>query len=427
MSRAILLAALVLLTLAQRPAAPEPGGPPVKAAPAAPSFAVQVKASAASFMTAPVASPQSPPPAPARPQSVEKFIEKSAPDALSAPEFARLVTALSEPGGYFDTDNLISNELSYLHVMSKLRQLGVSGGAYIGVGPDQNFSYIAQLRPRIAYIIDIRRDNLLQHLLFKSLFALARNRVEYLALLLGKPAPPDLRQWDKRSISELIDYLDKTPAKRELFTATRARVAEQLKACGVALSDGDLETINRIHESFFAAGLDLKFTSHNRSPRSYYPNYRELLLEKDLTGKQANYCANEDDFQFVKSLEARNLVVPVIGNLAGERALSSIGRDIAVRNLRVSAFYTSNVEFYLMLEGGFEQFVQNVKQLPRDERSVIIRSYFSGGYGYRHPQAVPGYYSSQLLQPIESLVREYARGGIRSYGELVTKDSLELR
>lgn len=402
MSRAFLLAALVLLALTQRPGAPDLMNPPVNAAP-------RTEANPAASKTA------------------DKATDKTAPDALTNAEFARLVAALSEPGGYFDTDNLISNESSYLHVMGKLRQMGVTGGAYIGVGPDQSFSYIAQIRPRVAYIIDIRRDNLLQHLLFKSLFTLAHNRVEYLSLLFGKPAPPDLKQWDKRGINDIADYLDRTPAKQELFAATRARVADQLKSYGVPLSNEDIEKINRIHENFFAAGLDLKFTSHNRSPRSYYPNYRDLMLEKDLTGKQANYCASEDDFQYLKSLEARNLVVPVVGNLAGARALAAIGRDIAARGLRVSAFYTSNVEFYLMLEGGFQQFAENVKQLPRDDRSVIIRSYFSGGYGYRHPQAVSGYYSSQLLQPLGSFVKEYTRGGLKSYGELVTKDSLELK
>ena len=78
--------------------------------------------------------------------------------------FAWLVERLSEPGGYFDTDNLISNETSYLHVLGALRERGVSGGAFIGVGPDQGFAYIAQVRPNIAFMIDIRRDNLLQHL-----------------------------------------------------------------------------------------------------------------------------------------------------------------------------------------------------------------------------------------------------------------------
>src|SRR5262252_6651083 len=89
-------------------------------------------------------------------------------DRLSASEFARLIERLSEPNGYFDTDNLISNEASYLHVIGKLRRMQVTGGAYLGVGPDQNFSYIAQIRPRIAFIVDIRRDNLVEHLLFKA-------------------------------------------------------------------------------------------------------------------------------------------------------------------------------------------------------------------------------------------------------------------
>src|SRR5918911_5744416 len=103
--------------------------------------------------------------------------------------FAALSARLSEPGGYFDSDNLISNETSYQHVLIKMRELGVSGGVYIGVGPDQSFTYIAKIRPRMAIMIDIRRDNLLQHLLFKALFGRAGNRVEYLCLFFGKPFP----------------------------------------------------------------------------------------------------------------------------------------------------------------------------------------------------------------------------------------------
>ena len=99
--------------------------------------------------------------------------------AAQAP-FASLVEQLSEPGGEFDTDNLISNEQSYLHVVPALEQAGLAGGVYIGVGPDQNFSYIARIRPAEAFIVDIRRDNLLLHLLFKAIFVTTKNRVEYL-------------------------------------------------------------------------------------------------------------------------------------------------------------------------------------------------------------------------------------------------------
>jgi hypothetical protein len=347
--------------------------------------------------------------------------------ALTSAEFPRLIEQLSEPGGYFDSDNLISNEASYLHVLGRMRRIGVTGGAYIGVGPDQSFSYIAQLRPRIAFMIDIRRDNLLHHFLFKSLFALSRNRLEYLCLFFGKPVPENLRQWDQRSIQQLIEYIDKTPPKRELFEAARAAVQAKVKSFGLPLTAAELETIARIHAAFFAEGLDIRFTSRNRPPRSYYPTYRDLMLEKDLTGKQGNYLVSEDDFQFLKTMEERNLIVPVVGNLAGEHALSAIGRVIAERGERVSALYTSNVEFYLMREGGFDRFAENVKRLPRDERSVIIRSYFSGAYGLSLPQALPGYFSTQLLQTMESFVKEYQSDGYQTYADVVNKHSLDLR
>ncbi len=158
---------------------------------------------------------------------------------------------------------------------------------------------------------------MLQHLFFKSLFALSRNRLEYLCLLFGKPVPENLRQWDGRTIQQLMDYLDKTPSKRELFDATRAAMQAKVKGFGMPLEAMELDTIRNIYAAFFSEGLDLRFTSHNRPPRSYYPTFRDLMLEKDLTGKQGNYLVTEDDFQFLKTMEERNLIVPVVGNLAG--------------------------------------------------------------------------------------------------------------
>ncbi len=369
---------------------------------------------------------QAPAQAPDRASAPAKSLDR----ALTSEQFAQIVEKFSEPNGYFDSDNLISNETSYLHVMGRMRKMNVSGGAYIGVGPDQSFSYIAQIRPGIAFITDIRRDNLLQHLFFKSLFVLSRNRLEYLCLLFGRPVPSDLKSWDSRSILEIVNYLDKTPSKREMFEKTKAEIQTKVKGFDLKLDPAELETISRIHTAFFDAGPDLKFTSRNRPPRWYYPSYRELLLEKDLTGKQCNYLVNEDDFRFLRSLEERNLIIPVVANLAGGQALKSIAQYLVERGERVSAFYTSNVEFYLMRgfrDDEFNRFAENVSQLPRDERSVIIRSYFNGAWGYEHPQSVSGYYSTQLLQTMDSFVREYSSGGYKSYSELVGKHTLDLR
>jgi len=120
--------------------------------------------------------------------------------AASDTSFAGLVAQLSETPGYFDSDNIITNEASYLQIASQLTKVGTHGGAYIGVGPDQNFSYIGIIRPTVAFMFDIRRDNMLEHLIFKAIFQRARNRAEYLALLLGRPVPADVEGWSSRPL-----------------------------------------------------------------------------------------------------------------------------------------------------------------------------------------------------------------------------------
>ena len=327
--------------------------------------------------------------------------------------FAARVAQLSERGGFFDTDNLISNERSYLHVMPALRESGLSGGAYIGVGPDQNFSYIAQVRPAIAFIVDLRRDNVLLHLFFKALFSMSDTRADYLSLMFGRPIPTPLEEWRNASLDKLIAHVESSQLSDTAVTALLARVDDKIKTFGVPLSDSDLTTINRFHRRFISAGLPLKFQTTGRAPQSYYPTYRELLLETDRQGRRGNFLASEDDFQFVRSLERRDLVIPVVGDLAGSSALVEIGRLMTSRGDRLSAFYASNVEFYLFADGKFPLFVENLKQLPHTSRSLIIRSVF-GGLG----QSVPGYYSSSLVQAVDQLVQGYASGNFRAYYEL---------
>lgn len=341
--------------------------------------------------------------------------------------FVRLIEELSEPSGYFDTDNLISNETSYLHVIGKLDELGLEGGAYLGVGPDQNFSYIAQLRPRVAYILDIRRDNMLQHLLFKSLFVLAGSRVEYMCSLFGRPPPRGGGSWDGAEIEDLVAYIDSTEVDPRLLMRTMEEVELVLSRVGLGLSEEDRFTIRRFHEVFARAGLDLRFSSHNRPPLPDYPTYRRLLLERDLRGRRSSYLAEEEDYRYLRSLQRRNLIIPVVGDFAGDHALRAIGRDVAARGATVTAFYTSNVELYLMRDGVFDRFAANLASLPFDDRSVIIRSYFGRGFMPRHPFGVRGYVSTQLLQPIEALVSHQRAGGFVSYYELVTRDAMDPR
>lgn len=340
--------------------------------------------------------------------------------------FAYEIARLSEPGGVFDTDNLISNEASYLHVLDQLRDLGVSGGAYVGVGPEQNFSYIAHLRPSVAYILDIRRDNMLQHLMFKALFALSRNRMEYLCLLFGRPAPDDLEAWTARDVSELLGYLERAAVTEQSAVHARRALDGAIATFGVPLSARDTATIDRFHREFIRAGLSLRFRSAGRAPRFFYPTYRDLALERDRSGGRASYLATEEAFRVVQSLERRDLVIPVVGDFAGPHALEAIGRAVAERGERVSVFYTSNVEFYLFRSGVFADFARNVASLPAAENAVIVRSLFHNTLGIVHPKTVPGYYSTQLAQFFDVFLREAAGdGGYRGYWDLVTRGELD--
>jgi hypothetical protein len=328
---------------------------------------------------------------------------------------AELIATLSEAGGSFDTDNLISNERSYLHVVPTLRSLaGQAGGngVYLGVGPDQNFSYIAHLRPTLAILVDIRRDNLLLHLLFKAMFAEAPTRASYLALLTGRGEPAATRDASIETLVRLID--DAKPLDNSALGRLEARLAAVIDGFGVPLSNADRATIARFHRRFTDRSLSLQFNSTGRPPQYDYPTYRDLLLEVDRDGVRRSFLASEEDFQFVKALHARDRIVPIIGDLAGRAAIANVGRYLDTTGLRVSAFYTSNVEFYLFRNGTAPAFMSNLARLPRQPGSVIVRSVFPGG-GARIAR---GYNSASQTQPIQVLLVGYQQGLFRQYWEL---------
>lgn len=335
--------------------------------------------------------------------------------------FGALVARLSENAGYFDSDNIISNEASYLQISSQLAKVGTRGGVYIGVGPDQNFSYVALIRPAVAFMLDIRRDNLLEHLYFKSLFAVSRNRLEFMCRLFGKPVPADADRWTGRQIGLLIDYLERNPVDSAAAAETRRLTNARIAAFGVPLDARDRAMIERYRSEFIADGLDTRYSSIGRNNRMDYPTFRQLLLATDRAGKPQNYLEEEDAYQFVRSLEQRDLVVPVVGNVAGVKAVKAIGQYATEHHLVISAFYVSNVEQYLLSrDGGFDDYARNVIALPHDSASVIIRSYF-GRLGIPHPLYVPapGNISTSMIETVDSFARRFAAGELRGYADLV--------
>jgi hypothetical protein len=280
-------------------------------------------------------------------------------------------------------------------------------------------------RPAIAFILDLRRDNLLLHLLFKSIFETSRTRLDFLALLFGRPAAPDPRPWRARPLEDLLGRIDSSPFDSLRHRRTHAALVERIRGYGLPLTAADLTTLRRFHDEFARSGLDLRFTSYGRGPRSYYPTIRQLYLERDLSGRPASFLAEEQDFQFLRELQIRGRVIPIVGDFGGRRALAGIAGVLNDRQLAVSLFYTSNVEFYLFRQGTFRRYVENMRALPWHDPGLIVRSYFGGVMGQVHPQAIPGYASAQLAQTARSFLELTAQPDNVSYWDVVTVGAVE--
>ena len=334
---------------------------------------------------------------------------------VSRSQFAQYIVDFSEPEGYFDTDNFISNETSYLHVVPDLRRQVKPGFVYLGVGPDQNFSYIVHTRPSLAIVTDIRRQNMLQHLLYKALFDLSSSRAEYLAMLFSRETP----KVDSRA--SLRDHLLRVRSSgssvarfRTNFTAIRDRLVQ---GYGLKLSTDDLEKIEYVYRTLHEEGLDLRFSSIGRNNAASYPTFESLLLQTDRSGQLQGYLATEELFQWMKRFEAENRLIPIVGDFAGARALKSVASFLQKNGLMVSTFYTSNVEYYLFENAEWRPFVSNVRAFPSTEDAVFIRAYF-GSFGV-HPLNVPGHRSTTLVHSMRDFLRNESAGKIRSYSDVI--------
>ena len=334
---------------------------------------------------------------------------------VSIEQFGRYIEQWSEPEGYFDSDNFISNETSYLHVIGQLRRQVKPGGIYLGVGPDQNFSYIVHTRPMLAIITDIRRQNMLEHLWYKALFALASNRVEYLSILTSRE-PPRLRT--DASLEEILRAVRTARTSDAVYRKNLSAIQTLLvNKYGLKLSASDMAKIDYIHRTFWEHGLELRFSSIGRGNALNYPTFEEMLLETDRQGQLQGYLSTEGLFQQLRKFQAENRLIPIVGNFSGPSALKNVGAFLTTNGLQVSQFYTSNVEFYLFGTSEWRRFVANLRSLPLTDDAIFIRSYF--GNGRRHPQNVPGHRPTSLIKPIAPFLTDYVAGRLSEYWDIV--------
>jgi hypothetical protein len=334
-------------------------------------------------------------------------------------EFARIVREFSEDGGYFLSDNFTSNETAYLYVISKMKQLGATGGAYVGVGPEQNFTYIAKTRPRIAFIVDIRRQAMIQHLMFKAVFHLSANRTQFLCMLLSKPPthPKEKAPSADSSAADILAFISQIPAADRVYDSNLATIRKTIRDdFQIPLTAGDLASLEYVYKSFRTDGLEIAFRMDGFD--GWFPTLKELILQPDQFGKPGNFLATRDDYDFVRDMHERNMIIPVVGDFAGKKALLAVGDYLRKNGYSVTAFYTSNVEQYLFENGVFPRFVENVRKLPITDRSLFIRSVLN--MRYSHPASIGGHMMTTFMQKIPVFLKDYDEGLYKDYSDMVT-------
>jgi hypothetical protein len=346
---------------------------------------------------------------------------RTVPEQLTDQQFWQLVEDFSEPNGYFRSDNLLSNENAFQHVVPTLQAALPADGVYLGVGPEQNFTYIAAIKPRLAFIVDIRRGNMNLQLLYKAFMELSRDRADFLSHLFARPRPANLT--DRTPVTELLDAYELAAPSEELYHRYLQEAADHLiKTHRFALTADDVRGMEYVYNAFYKAGPDLNY-SFSGFPFGggggfRFPTYSVLMTETDATGQHRSYLATEENYRLVANMEKRNAIVPVTGDFAGPKALRSVGRYLKSHDATVTAIYTSNVEQYLFQsDTNWRKYYGNIATLPIDAKTTFIRSVSNRGY-----QGGPGAFGPRAqtrLCSVAELLKAFNRGQITGYYDVI--------
>jgi hypothetical protein len=300
------------------------------------------------------------------------FATDTLPTQLSDAEFWKMIQDFSEPNGEFPYENFVSNESNYQTVLPELKRKIQPGGVYIGVAPEQNFTYAAVIQPKISFIIDIRRQNMLEHLMYKALFEMSPTRADFLSNLFSRPRSADLA--DSSGLEGMFNELERIKPSRALFDKTLQAIKDNLKQHKFTVSGGDLDRIRFVFDVFYRGGPQMDYKFASATPSQRVPSFVRLMTTSDRTGTNWNFLGTKAAYDLVRDMQLRNVIVPLVGDFAGRKALRAIASYLKAHDATVSVFYISNVEYYIQPDPAkWTSYQQNLASLPVDDNSTFIR------------------------------------------------------
>lgn len=300
------------------------------------------------------------------------FAADTLPSQLSDAEFWKLVEDFSEPNGDFPYENFVSNEITYQTVIPELKRTIQPGGVYLGVAPEQNFTYAAVLQPKLSFIIDIRRQNMLELLMYKELFEMSPTRAEFLSNLFSRPRTADLT--DSLGLEGMFSGLETIRPTKAMYDKTLQTIKDLLNQHKYTLSRKDLDGVSKVFNAFYQGGPQMDYKFASATPTQNVPSFVRLMTTDDRAGTNWNFLGTKAAYDRVRDMQRRNVIVPLVGDFAGPKTLRAISSYLKAHGAVVSVFYISNVEYYVQMNASsWASYQRNLATLPTDSKSRFIR------------------------------------------------------
>lgn len=255
---------------------------------------------------------------------------------------ARVTTKCRDKSHY-----IASNE--YFHQMYRPFIEGLGGG-HIGVGTEQNFIFIAWERSRFAWMMDYDPVVVRVNLVHRALILRSKNRREYINC--WKTGRKNIR----RVVKILRSFYAKHPERKAILEAYRyAR-----------------RRINWQHHLF-------------QKRRFHWNYYRSRPLKKSerlpfTDNRDFAWLHKESWYQYIRKMFQTGRIRIMKGDLLATKSLMGIGHAAKKLGVKIRSLYMSNAEEFWKYPATFRA---NVRNLPMDKKSLILRTRFSSKYGPR--------------------------------------------
>src|SRR5204862_3805758 len=158
-----------------------------------------------------------------------------------------------------------------------------------------------------------RHGNYDVQLMYKALFELSKDRVDFVSRLFSRKRPPELTA--QSSVGEIFNAIATASGSKELYEENLKAIEEQLmKKHGFPLTAGDREGIEWALSNYYRFGPYINYGSSLSagSPPAIVgattvggrgsngASYIDLMTAGDGRGQNRSYLANEENFNVLK-------------------------------------------------------------------------------------------------------------------------------